>query len=402
MTPCRAAIGQKETAKVWAMILDFLERAQNGAFPSDRMVWKFESDAAVAIIAQKCACVDRGGGEADELTGLPSIKLVILNGVELPYPTDGCVSGLKYRQGPVDFVVQVNNPTGGRYAKIDLEQSWLCGAAAGLALQGAAAQTISVGEVSAGVKANTLADLYRDHKGFFSRRLRRPRLRTRLLPESANVVQQAVAGSLDIAVSGPGDALRAINQGAPLTLLRVEVGPSGYEIFAKKSIKTVADLRGKLIMIGGAKDITRYYIEALLRHGGVKPGDYDYIYAGATSQRYAALVSGSIDATILTAPFNFTARSGKYTDFGPPRDRAGSFRCFHSASRVGAAARGGDKNVFGWLPARRRLLLRPEKRRRGDRRSAEGLKRTSCRRRKDLQLLPRHKDVRSHWPNYSG
>jgi carboxymethylenebutenolidase len=38
----------KETAKVWAMILDFLERAQNGAFPSDRMVWRFDSDAAVS------------------------------------------------------------------------------------------------------------------------------------------------------------------------------------------------------------------------------------------------------------------------------------------------------------------------------------------------------------------
>lgn len=38
----------KETAKVWAMILDFLERAQNGSFPSDRMVWRFDSDAAVS------------------------------------------------------------------------------------------------------------------------------------------------------------------------------------------------------------------------------------------------------------------------------------------------------------------------------------------------------------------
>jgi carboxymethylenebutenolidase len=38
----------KETAKVWAMILDFLERAQNGAFPPDRMVWRFDSDAAVS------------------------------------------------------------------------------------------------------------------------------------------------------------------------------------------------------------------------------------------------------------------------------------------------------------------------------------------------------------------
>lgn len=193
--------------------------------------------------------------------------------------------------------------------------SWLCGAAAGLALQGAAAQTISVGGVGAGSPIHWPIYIA-TAKGFY----RQLGVEVTYTPiaSSANVVQQAVAGSLDIAVSGPGDALRAINQGAPLTLLRVEVGPSGYEIFAKKSIKTVADLRGKLIMIGGAKDITRYYIEALLRHGGVKPGDYDYIYAGATSQRYAALVSGSIDATILTAPFNFTARSEKYTDFGPP------------------------------------------------------------------------------------
>jgi carboxymethylenebutenolidase len=36
----------KETDKVWAMILDFIERAQAGAFPKDRMTWKFESDAA--------------------------------------------------------------------------------------------------------------------------------------------------------------------------------------------------------------------------------------------------------------------------------------------------------------------------------------------------------------------
>ena len=192
--------------------------------------------------------------------------------------------------------------------------SWLCGAAIGLALQGAAAQTISVGGVGSGSPIHWPIYIA-NAKGFY----RQFGVEVTYTPiaSSANVVQQAVAGSLDIAVSGPGDALRAINQGAPLTLLRVEVGPSGYEIFAKKSIKTVAELRGKLIMIGGAKDITRYYIEALLRRSGLKPGDYDYIYAGATSQRYAALASGSIDATILTAPFNFTAREN-YKDFGPP------------------------------------------------------------------------------------
>jgi ABC-type nitrate/sulfonate/bicarbonate transport system substrate-binding protein len=192
---------------------------------------------------------------------------------------------------------------------------WLCGAAAGLALQGAVAQTISIGGVGAGSPIHWPIYIA-TAKGFYHQL--GVEVKFTPIASSANVVQQAVAGSLDIAVSGPGDALRAINQGASLTLLRVEVRPSGYEIFAKKPIKTIADLRGKLIMIGGPKDITRYYMEALLRHGGLKPGDYDYIYAGATSQRFAALVSGSIDATILTAPFNFTARSEKYTDLGPP------------------------------------------------------------------------------------
>jgi carboxymethylenebutenolidase len=37
----------KETAQVWAMILDFIRRVHEGEFPADRMIWKFESDAAV-------------------------------------------------------------------------------------------------------------------------------------------------------------------------------------------------------------------------------------------------------------------------------------------------------------------------------------------------------------------
>lgn len=37
----------KETDQAWSMILDFIRRAQAGAFPKDRMTWKFESDAAV-------------------------------------------------------------------------------------------------------------------------------------------------------------------------------------------------------------------------------------------------------------------------------------------------------------------------------------------------------------------
>ena len=38
----------KETEMAWKLILDFIERVHAGAFPKDRMIWRFESDAAVS------------------------------------------------------------------------------------------------------------------------------------------------------------------------------------------------------------------------------------------------------------------------------------------------------------------------------------------------------------------
>ena len=38
----------KETEMAWKLILDFIERVHAGAFPPDRMIWRFESDAAVS------------------------------------------------------------------------------------------------------------------------------------------------------------------------------------------------------------------------------------------------------------------------------------------------------------------------------------------------------------------
>jgi carboxymethylenebutenolidase len=38
----------KETGLAWRLILDFIERVHAGAFPKDRMIWKFESDAATS------------------------------------------------------------------------------------------------------------------------------------------------------------------------------------------------------------------------------------------------------------------------------------------------------------------------------------------------------------------
>jgi NitT/TauT family transport system substrate-binding protein len=126
-------------------------------------------------------------------------------------------------------------------------------------------------------------------------------------------MQQLAAGSANIGSGGLTDPLRAIDKGAPISLLRVETQVPPYSLWAKPAIKSVADLRGKLISIGGAKDITRIYLERTLTPNGVRPGEYDMIFAGTTVARFAALSSGAVDAAILVPPASFRARSGGFS-----------------------------------------------------------------------------------------
>ena len=126
---------------------------------------------------------------------------------------------------------------------------------------------------------------------------------------TAAATQQLAAGSANLGSGGLTDPLRAIAKGAPISLLRVETQVPPYSLWAKPAIKSVADLRGKLISIGGAMDITRIYLERTLIRNGLSPGQYDMIFAGTTAARFAALSSGAVDAAILVPPASFKARS---------------------------------------------------------------------------------------------
>jgi NitT/TauT family transport system substrate-binding protein len=134
---------------------------------------------------------------------------------------------------------------------------------------------------------------------------------------SAAVIQQLAAGSLNMAMStGLVDPIRAIDQGAAIAIARFEVQAPPYVMMAKPSIKSLGELKGKVISVGGAKDITRIYAERMLAPHGVKPGEYDLVYAGATTARAQALLSGAVDAAIVLPPSNFQIETAGYNNLG--------------------------------------------------------------------------------------
>jgi NitT/TauT family transport system substrate-binding protein len=134
---------------------------------------------------------------------------------------------------------------------------------------------------------------------------------------SAALVQQVAAGSLGMGVqTGLADPLRAVGMGAPISIVRIDVQAPPYDLVAKPNITSMKDLKGKLISLGGPKDITRIYVERMLAANGVKPGEFDMIFAGATTARASALLAGAVDAAILLPPFNFQAIAKGFNSLG--------------------------------------------------------------------------------------
>jgi NitT/TauT family transport system substrate-binding protein len=169
----------------------------------------------------------------------------------------------------------------------------------------------TVGQAS----ANVWPTLIGIEKGFFAAEGIKPDLV--YVQSSAALVQQVTAGSLDISIStGLADPLRAVGMGAPIAVVRIEVQAPPYDLVAKPSIAGLADLKGKVISLGGPKDITRIYVERMLAPNGVKPGEFDMVFAGATAARASALLAGAVDAAILLPAFNFQAVDKGFKSLG--------------------------------------------------------------------------------------
>jgi ABC-type nitrate/sulfonate/bicarbonate transport system substrate-binding protein len=181
-----------------------------------------------------------------------------------------------------------------------------------------AAETILVGSVGS-ASANLWPVMVGDKKGFFA--AEGITIDMVYVQANAGVIQQLTVDAVNVSVgSGLVDPIRAVDKGAPVAIARIEMQRPPYALMAKPAIKSIKDLKGKIVSVGGPKDITRIFFERMLARAGGDPKEVDLIYAGATSARLQALQSGAADAAILTAPYNFHAEAAGFTNLGLAAD----------------------------------------------------------------------------------
>ena len=112
-----------------------------------------------------------------------------------------------------------------------------------------------------------------------------------------------LANQIHIGQFGGAEALSAVAAGADLVVVGNMAPVYPYILYAQKTIKTVADLKGKRIGVsnkGGSSDIAT---RAALRANGLDPDkDVTITAVGSHANRTAALLAGSIDAGVDDPP----------------------------------------------------------------------------------------------------
>ena len=162
---------------------------------------------------------------------------------------------------------------------------------------------VTIGHSSRSIEAINL--YVAEQHGFF----KAEGLDVRLVQIRANIaIAAALAGDLDVTGSITS-TISAIQKGAPIKVLAVSLNRSLFFLVARPELKSISDLKGKVLgvtTIGGAQDTALRY---MLRKGGLNPNvDVTIIVAGDVPTQLQGLASNTIQGAALSPPPLIVAR----------------------------------------------------------------------------------------------
>ena len=117
-------------------------------------------------------------------------------------------------------------------------------------------------------------------------------------------MQALIAGDVGY-TTALGSTIRAAFRNVPLRVVMTIADKPLFALIARPGIKSVEELRGKLLGISSFGASSDTYARALLRRYKLTPNqDVKIIALGGGMNRIAAMEAGSIDAALIEAPYN--------------------------------------------------------------------------------------------------
>jgi ABC-type nitrate/sulfonate/bicarbonate transport system substrate-binding protein len=123
------------------------------------------------------------------------------------------------------------------------------------------------------------------------------------LQSSAHSIQMAISGNFHVATSQPETFVAAVEQGAnQLAALAAPTNQSDWVLTAARDIKSIAELKGRTIGLSGLRASEAWLTSRLLQGHGLGKSDYNFVIAGTSPAKLAALEKNGVGAAVLFEP----------------------------------------------------------------------------------------------------
>lgn len=157
-------------------------------------------------------------------------------------------------------------------------------------------------------------------KGFFAKR--GIDLEIRRFNGGPELMTAAAAGEIDAGSVGTPVILAAA-KGMPVKVIGSPVAPGNpFVLVAKSDYATIADLKGKKIGAGNVGGGSRQAFNAIVKAKGMTLADFQTLDVGGSSNSFAALQAGQLEATVTT---DLSAAKAELGGFGKVMARAADF-----------------------------------------------------------------------------
>jgi len=134
-----------------------------------------------------------------------------------------------------------------------------------------------------------------------------------VLMSAGTAVQALIGGSVDFALVG-GAAVTPILRGAPIRFVLASFYRPVYFVYAKPEVREVKDLKGKKLGVANVGAASDFLLREALNMHGLDDKEVTILGVGLPTTRVAALVAGTIDATIVNIPHNFRLQQAGFRE----------------------------------------------------------------------------------------
>ncbi len=147
-----------------------------------------------------------------------------------------------------------------------------------------------------------------EDKGFFAKNGVKVKLSR--APDSATQLTSLIDGKIDIAMTAVDNVI-AYQEGQgevpvarkPDLIAFLGVNKGGrFNLIVQPEIKRYADLKGRDLGVDALTTGYAFVLQEMLRHGGLKPGDYKLVSVGGTRQRLEAVRDKKVAGALLNPP----------------------------------------------------------------------------------------------------